>query len=330
MKLSIENKGIVDNLERWYKSFLNNLKSLSYSKNTIYLYSRTINNFIEYMREFDEEVTMDRISSIYFTGFLSFMEDLAAKRGVEQNRGYYLSKSTKQAYIKALKNFFEFISDNNDELFSYYRLLKNVKITDSSSREDKIKHFNENEIEALINQLEVNRSKAKSSHSSYLANRNSLLIKLLLYAGLRISEALDLRPKDIIPPIKEGEMWVIKVYGKGGKYQDAFLMDNLINEEFDILLENTDCKDDGWLFKTSYNNQLDRHNAFRIVSNIYKQAGISKKGLHALRHTLGMRLTKRDVNPLVIQRVLRHSSLATTTVYAKAEKEDVQKGLGKI
>ncbi len=327
MKLSIENSGIVANLERWNRFYIEYIKSLSYSKHSIDLYSRVLNNFIEYMREYDEEVTMDKITSIYFTGFLTFLEDEAKKRGNKQKHGYYLSKSSKQTYLKAIKNFFEFISDNNDDLFSYTRFLKGVKINDSSSNEEKIKHFTEEEISLLLNELNKAISLAKNNRSLSLAYRNSLLVKMLLFGGLRISEALNLKVEDIVLPVEKGGMIAVKVYGKGGKYQDSFIPSGAIDEELSFFLEELKLDTKEWLFQTISKNQLDRHSAYKGIQRVYKKAGVKQKGLHTLRHTLGMRLTKKNVNPLVIQRILRHSSLTTTTVYAKAQKDDIKKGL---
>lgn len=52
--------------------------------------------------------------------------------------------------------------------------------------EEKIEYLNENEITSLLNILEKEKAR-KDDYNSY---RNALLVKLMLFAGLRISEAL--------------------------------------------------------------------------------------------------------------------------------------------
>jgi integrase/recombinase XerD len=79
--------------------------------------------------------------------------------------------------------------------------------------------------------------------------------------------------------------------------------------------------------KTRNNKQLDRSNAFTIVNNIYKKARIRKKGLLILRHTLAMRLTQNNTNLVIIKKILRHSNIATTTIYAKATEKSVVEAL---
>ncbi|EGJ6988906.1 tyrosine-type recombinase/integrase, partial [Campylobacter upsaliensis] len=72
---------------------------------------------------------------------------------------------------------------------------------------------------------------------------------------------------------------------------------------------------------------LNRSNAFIIVNRIYVKALISKKGLHLLRHSLAMKLISQNINLVVIQKILRHASMQTTTIYAKANSEMVRKAL---
>ncbi|EAK1995402.1 integrase, partial [Campylobacter jejuni] len=51
------------------------------------------------------------------------------------------------------------------------------------------------------------------------------------------------------------------------------------------------------------------------------------KGLHLLRHTLAMRLTAKGTNLVVIQKILRHANLNTTTIYAKATNDTIKTAL---
>ncbi len=51
--------------------------------------------------------------------------------------------------------------------------------------------------------------------------------------------------------------------------------------------------EDDPIMRTGRGGQLNRSNAYRIVNRIYKRAGIRKKGLHLLRHTLATRLSPK-------------------------------------
>jgi integrase/recombinase XerD len=317
MKLQTDN--FIEDLERWYRAYMEHIKSLGYSKNTIELYNRAIDMFIEYSLQFQDEMQLKDIKTVYFSDYLNFLEEEAKRRGLKPKNGNYLSKSSKQAYFKGIRNFFNFINDNNDELYTFERYLKNIKIVDTSKPEEKIEYLTEEEVQRLIDTLEREKSK-KGTYNSY---RNSLLVKLMLYGGLRISEVLNIKLNDFIKI--DDEMYNINIYAKGGKEQTGFISKKVIEEELEYF--RSVLKEDEFIMKTRNNKQLDRSNAFTIVNNIYKKAKIRKKGLHILRHTLAMRLTQNNTNLVTIKKILRHSNIATTTIYAKATEKSVVEAL---
>lgn len=311
MKLQTNN--FINDLYRWYKAYKNNIKALSYSKNTLDLYCRAIDMFIEYSLQYQDEMRLSDIKSIYFTGYLAFLEDEAKRNGKKVKNGNYLSKSTKQTYLKAIKNFFTFISDNNDEFFTFERYFKNIKVADSSRTEEKLVYLTEKEIEQLLHVIE----RTKDKKDDYNSHRNSLLIKLMLYGGLRISEALNITLADFTISQNE-DIYNVKIYGKGGKEQIGYIAKKAIDDELDYFKFVAKLDEDTPIMKTKTNKQLDRTNAYQIINRIYKKGGIRKKGLHLLRHTLAMRLTQRGESLIVIKKILRHSSISTTTIYSKS------------
>lgn len=299
---------IIYDLNRWHKAYNNSIFALNYSKNTIMLYNRIILSFIEYSRGFQDEMQLNEIKSSFIVGYIAYIENNTKNRPK-------LSKSTKQTYIKAIKSFFAFISNNNDELYSFEYFFKNINILDTSKPEEKIEYLNELEIQKLIETLE----KIKSTKEDYNSYRNSLLIKLMLYSGLRISEALKVTLDDFI--IDDNETYHIKIYAKGGKRQVSFIIKSLIEDELSFFKNEAKLEFDELIMQTKNKKPLNRSNAFIIINKIYKKAFIRKTGLHLLRHTLAMQLTNKNINLSVIQKILRHSNIATTTVYAKATKQ---------
>ena len=324
--MNLQTDNFIEDLEKWRDAYLNWMDTQDYSKNTLELYGRTINQFIEYSLGYQDEMSLMDIRSNYFTGFVNYLEEEARLKGRKLNRdGKYLSKSTKDAYMKAIKGYFTYITDNNDELYTFDRYFRNIKQRDRSKQEEKMKYLTEDEIEKLLNTLEREKSK-KDDYNSY---RNSLLVKLMLYGGLRISEALSVRMEDFGIG-QDANMYLINIYGKGGKYQTAYIAKETIEDELEYFREVIGLKGDDIIMRTKNATQLDRVSASTIVNRIYLKAGIMKKGLHILRHTLAMRLTQRNVNPIVIKKILRHSNIATTTVYAKANQESVANALGEL
>jgi integrase/recombinase XerD len=315
--VKLDTGNFLADLQRWLKSYKEHIQSIGYSNNTLALYSRVLDEFIEYSRAYQEEMNISDINTLYITSYLSYIENKALKYSNKKLKSKGLSKATKETYIKALKGFFEFISDNNDELYSFSRFFKNIKVINSQKAEEKIEYLKDNEIERLLNMLEREIAK-KHNYNFY---RNSMLIKLLLYAGLRISEALNIKMGDFEE--LDEKTFKIKIYAKGGREQFAYIGKKIIKEEFEYFKNIALLKDDDLIMVTKKGKQLTRQNAFVIANRLYNKAGIYKRGLHLLRHTFAMRLTKKGANVLVIKKAMRHSSINSTMVYAKAEESDV-------
>ncbi|EMW0234063.1 tyrosine-type recombinase/integrase [Campylobacter jejuni] len=305
--MKLKNTTISEDLERWIEAYLKHIQALSYSNNTSLLYRRILLEFVEYSLDYQDEMQINDIKMTFLVNFLNYLEN-------NSKNGNKLSKKTKITYLRVLTSFFSFISDNNDDLFVFSFDMKKIRFRTEKS-EEKLNYLNENEIIRLNNVLEKEKV--------YNSFRNSLLIKLMLYGGLRISEALNVKLCDFEEV--DDEILKISIIGNGGKEQFAFIKKEEVDDELEYFKEN--IQDSDYIMQTSTGKHLNRSNAFLIVNNIYAKALISKKGLHLLRHTLAMRLTAKGTNLVVIQKILRHANLNTTTIYAKATNDTIKTAL---
>lgn len=70
---------------------------------------------------------------------------------------------------------------------------------------------------------------------------------------------------------------------------------------------------DGPIFANSVENPLDLNACYqREMKDVLKRAGISWHGWHGFRRGLASNLNRLGVDDSVIQRILRHSTVATT------------------
>lgn len=313
MKLTKDN--FLDNLDFWLEAYFSHFKALNYSNNTIMLYERVLNKFREYSLDFQDEIEFKEIKSAYILNFLGYLETKS------KNINKKLSKKTKLTYLRVITSFFTFINENNEDLFEFSFNFSKLN-TRNEKREEKLEYLNDDEIQRLINVLEIQKIK-KDDYTSF---RNAFLIKLMLYAGLRISEALRVRLCDFSED--EEDMLKIRIFAKGAKEQFAYTKKDYIDDELDYFKEH--LKEQDYIMQTNTGKLLNRSNAFIIVNRIYAKALINKKGLHLLRHSLAMKLTSQNINLVVIQKILRHASMQTTTIYAKANSEMVRKALGNL
>ena len=72
----------------------------------------------------------------------------------------------------------------------------------------------------------------------------------------------------------------------------------------------------------------ERQGVYTRIKSACKQAGLKIKGVHALRHTSGTRLSDETGNLAMVADHLRHSSLDTARGYAKANNVQFKKALG--
>ena len=314
---------IVEELRFWKNEFLSKFSDKSYSNHTFSSYNRVIERFLEYSREFQDKVSLSNINSSYILGFLVYMEETSMNYKYKLKNSDKLSNETKIYYLRVLNTFFRFISENNDDLMDFDHLFKKIKIKSSEKREDKITYLTSNEIERLLEYLRDSTSKG-----CFRTMRNAFLIKLMLFGGLRVSEALNVRLCDIKANVEEGLYYIDIPCAKGGKRQTGHIGMEHIQEEigyFEYLLS-----PDSLIMITESKQQLKRENAYGMVNKAFKKAGINKRGCHILRHTLATRLTEQGVNLAIIKKILRHSNISTTTIYAKATSKGISKALAKV
>ena len=162
--------------------------------------------------------------------------------------------------------------------------------------------------------------------------RNILLIKLLLFTGMRASEVINVKLSDLKTYEEDIDVYQIKIIGKGSKeaycYVDKSKIDDVL-EKLITLRKQQNIESD-YLFVSKTGRQITRHEAYIAVSGILKKAGINKKGLHIFRHTLGFHLAQKGVRLEDIQEILRHSNINTTRIYVQRRELDKVKGIKKI
>ena len=140
--------------------------------------------------------------------------------------------------------------------------------------------------------------------------KHKLLIQLAYACGLRVSEVVKLRKKDV--RFKEG---VIKICaGKGRKDRFVPLPASLAKT---LSKHNDFCrKENLYVFQSNRGGHLTVRSANAILKKARKEARITKKvHMHTLRHSYATHLLERGTDLRVIQRLLGHSNVKTTEIY---------------
>lgn len=155
--------------------------------------------------------------------------------------------------------------------------------------------------------------------------RNRTMIKLFLASGLRLSEMINLRWRDI--NLMTGQLKVVE--GKGAKDRILWISDS-IAEELRLWKEKQAEKLglSEYVFATSNKNKLDSRNIRRMVSEYSKKAGITKNiSPHTFRHTFATDLLRATKNIRLVQKALGHEDLGTTMIYTHIVDEEFEGAL---
>ncbi|MEA2016273.1 MAG: tyrosine-type recombinase/integrase, partial [Actinomycetota bacterium] len=151
--------------------------------------------------------------------------------------------------------------------------------------------------------------------------RNKAIMGIMLFAGLRVSEVVNLRPGDI----NLGRNKFRVVCGKGSKDRDLY-----INDYLSILLSKwRDIRPKSiYFFSTLKGKKLLPRYIQATVKRYSKKSGITKNvSPHTLRHTFATQFyrEKKDIESL--RKILGHEDISTTTIYITLANIDVEEGM---
>jgi len=153
-----------------------------------------------------------------------------------------------------------------------------------------------------------------------VTHRRDRVVLLTLYAcGLRISEALGLKPADI-----DSDRMLIHVrQGKGNRDRMVMLSSKLLDE---LRLYVRWARPHHWLFPGADPTQpLSTRTLQRTCRITGERAGITKRVTpHVLRHSFATHLLDAGTDLRVIQTLLGHRSLTTTAVYTHVSTRRLQ------
>jgi integrase/recombinase XerD len=181
----------------------------------------------------------------------------------------------------------------------------------------KVKFLEPDEVEKLLN---VPNTK------SLIGLRNKCIMSVCVSCGLRISEVLALKPRDI--NIREKRVEVIR--GKGGAPRTLYWR----SQDLSDLLERwkTIRPESDFLFPTirgeGKGGPVSVRSFEKTISHYGKKANLTVNVTpHQLRHTFATLQLRSGTNLRVLQAALGHKNLNTTAIYTHVGDRDLQKCL---
>ena len=288
-------------LQRFFTERLST--QMNASANTIAGYRDTFRLLLRYAQEQlgkpPTRLRVDDLDADLIAAFLTYIE---AERGN--------SARSRNTRLAAIRSFFRFVAMNEPAyLLHCQRILampskRYVKRT--------VAFLDGDEIAAVL---------AAPDRSTWIGQRDHLVLLIALQAGLRASELIGLRRCDVVLGVGAH----IRCEGKGRK-ERATPLRRETAKLLEAWIKERRGEEDQPLFPTMRGDHLSRDALEHLVRRHVDAAGRLCPSLrsrrispHVLRHSTAMELLRHGVDQSVIALWLGHESVETTQVYLHAD-----------
>lgn len=137
------------------------------------------------------------------------------------------------------------------------------------------------------------------------------MIESMYSAGLRVSELINLRVRDL--ELEKNYGWVRQ--GKGNKDR-LFIIAKNLNSRIRNIVEKENLNQEDYLFNSNRNTKYNIRSLQQIIKEACKKAKIQKNiSCHTLRHSFATHLIEDGYDVSTVQSLLDHSSPNTTMIY---------------
>ena len=294
----MDNELLLSKIDKCKISFLNEKKTLNASKNTITTYIYVLESFYEFIVNSNVKILQD----INKETILAFL-----------NKEPKSSTNTKILRLAVLKSYFKYI-DEQEDLNSFFEIrFKKLTIKQEHKEVDALTEDEQERLLALFSQ----------KSNSFNKTRDALLVKILLFTGIRASECLDVQLLDFTL-IEDKTVYKIKINGKGSKQRFVYIRSHSIEYELNLIREHTQ----EYIAITNQHKRMSRVGLYNVISNKMKKAHINKSGIHILRHSMARGLVSKNINLKTISELLGHSDIVLTArTYASSNEENKIKAI---
>jgi site-specific recombinase XerD len=150
---------------------------------------------------------------------------------------------------------------------------------------------------------------------------------MMAHTGIRVRECIQLTLKDV--NLEEGFVDVID--GKGGKNRRVPMNQQLIEHMKEYLKKHRPKTESLYFFALKKTGTISQQYINRLLKDACREAGIEKHVTsHILRHSFASYLVKKDTHVAVIQRLLGHADVRTTSVYLHVQQDDLKEAVNRI
>lgn len=290
----------MEELQLWQEEMLNEEQS----ENTVGSYLSDMNIFFEWIKSKKNisEVTIETIKELTVQDLGCYFSYLLNER---KN-----SPATRARRTNAMKSFFRYLC-KIEVIKEHENVANKIKAPKVKTKEKS--YLRDEEIEELL-------SKIKGCNKT----RDTAILNVFCYAGLRIDELINLKLSDIREAIidNEKERYLFVANGKGDKQRKVPLektTDELIQEWLTI----RPITSSEYLFVSRKGKKLVAGDVREMIENYLAKIGRDECTPHSLRHSFATNSLDIGVDLKTVQNILGHASLKTTSLYLHTEDDKV-------
>ncbi len=276
-------------MDTYLKDYLEELKRLDKSVNTIDAYRRDLIHLLAFLKE--EDLEYDDFNEIEVSNFISYLLD------------FNMSRATISRHLVSIRNFYKYLrkKDKVREAPILYFELPEIKrnLPEPLSIE---------EVEMLIDAPDTEKQKGK---------RDKAILELLYATGLKATELLELTIRDV--DLSRG---YISVKGKKnkerlipmGSFAVASIREYLSSRKEPVIGSSV-------LFPSQRGEKMTRQGLWKILKEYAKECGLdSSININTLRHSYAVHMLSGGADLTTLSLLLGHNDIKATAVYLKMVK----------
>ena len=253
-----------------------------YSVHTLKSYSTDLEQFIQFL---SSEFQVNTVKNINFQFVRSWIATLLSNN---------ISTRSVNRKITTLKTYFRFLLKEN-----IIKQSPMQKIISPKTSKRLPVFVEEIKMDKLLNEIDFGEG--------FLAQRDRLILELFYFTGIRLSELINLKNKDI-----DFSNSTILVLGKRNKERLLPLTSDILSK---IKKLNTSNRSP-FLFTTEKGKQISAKQVYRLVNKYLSMVtSLDKKSPHILRHTFATHMLNNGADINAIKELLGHANLSATQAY---------------
>ncbi|MET4315081.1 tyrosine recombinase XerC [Bradyrhizobium sp. RT4b] len=300
IELASADPSIAQEMTRWL-SHLGAERRLS--PKTLEAYGRDLRQCLDFLcAHWGERVTLARFAALEATDIRAFM----AMRRADDIAGRSLMRA-----LAGLRSFGRFLEREGKGKVGALSAIRAPKVAKTLPKPLPM---------ASAKRLADADERAGEERETWVLARDAAVMALLYGSGLRISEALGLKRREVPRP---GEGDVLIVTGKGNKTRMVPVLQNVLAlvQEY-VAMCPYPLPAEGPIFLGARGGPLSPRIIQLAMERLRGALGLPDSATpHALRHSFATHLLSRGGDLRAIQELLGHSSLSTTQIYTGIDSE---------